>query len=101
MAISAALKTIIEKHIDEVDGDRFDAIVCEAILEDVLDELLDMCYKSGITIPPEVVTKQLSDYYVNKGNFTAEEKDSYNRKINYLINKHQVVIIRTMDAPKH
>lgn len=94
------LKLLIEKHIEEIDKEVFDSLVYECIQKDILDDLLDVCYSTEITIPPEVVTKQLYEFYVKRIVKTEEERARYMRKINYLINKHQNIIVKTLDAPK-
>lgn len=101
MPTSLKLKTIIESHANDLDIPKYDNIVRDAIREDVLDELLDTFYKADTTIPPEVVTKQLYDFYIARVVKTEEERARYMRKINYLINKHQNVIVKTLDAPKN
>lgn len=101
MTVSPMLKSIIESHANDLDIPKYDNIVRDAIREDVLDELLDTFYKGNITIPPEVVTKQLYDFYITRVVKTEEERARYMKKINYLINKHQNVILKTLDAPKN
>ena len=100
MARSQALKTILETHVTDLDTHTFDPIVRDAIRGDILDELLDAFYRIEITIPPEVVTKELYNFYILRVAKTQEERDRYKRKINYLINKHQNVIVKTLDAPQ-
>ena len=100
MTVSPKLKSIIESHDEDLDTNKYDNIVRDAIREDVLDELLDAFYKIDITIPPEVVTKQLYEFYIKRVVTTEEDRKRYMRKINYLINKHQNVIVKTLDAPK-
>ncbi len=101
MTVSPKLKSIIESHDEDLDTQKYDNIVRDAIREDVLDELLDTFYRIDITISPEVVTKQLYDFYIKRVVKTEEERARYMRKINYLINKHQNVIVKTLDAPKN
>lgn len=99
--MNAKVKAIIEKYINEIESEKFENIVRDAIKEGVLDELLDDFYKVDITISPEIVTKQLYDFYIMRVVKTDEERARYMRKINYLINKHQTVIVKTLDAPKN
>ena len=98
--IKAELKLLIEKYADELDRDVFDSLVYDCIEKDILDDLLDLLYSIDITLPPEVVTKQLYEFYIKRVVKTEEEQVRYMRKINYLINKHQNVIVKTLDAPK-
>ena len=100
MTVSPKLKSIIESHDEDLDTQKYDKIVQDAIREDVLDELLDAFYRIDITIPPEIVTKQLYEFYIKRVVQTEEERACYMTKINYLINKHQNVIVKTLDAPK-
>ena len=104
--MNAKVKAIIERHkndLDKIDTDKsgFENILHDAIKENVLDDVLDIFYAADITIPPEVVTKQLYDFYIVRVVKTDEERARYMRKINYLINKHQNVIVQTLDAPKN
>ena len=104
--MNTTAKEIIERYADDLDKNgagkgEFENIVREAIKENVLDDVLDIFYASDITIPPEVVTKQLYDFYIVRVVKTDEERARYMQKINYLINKHQNVIVKTLDAPKN
>ena len=104
--MNTTAKAIIERHkndLDKIDTDKsgFENIVRDAIKENVLDDVLDIFYAADITIPPDVVTKQLYDFYIVRVVKTDEERARYVRKINYLINKHQNVIVKTLDAPKN
>lgn len=98
--IKSELKLIIEKYADELDRNVFDSLVYDCIEKDILDELLDALYIADVTIPLEVVTKQLYEFYIKRVVKTEEERARYMRKINYLINKHQNVIVKTLDAPQ-
>ena len=94
------VKALIEKYITEMEAEKFENIVRDAIVDNILDELLDVLYKADITISPEIVTKQLYDFYIMRLIKDSEERLRYKRKINYLINKHQNVIVKTLDAPE-
>lgn len=98
--LSPKLKNIIESHINDIEIQMYDNLVCEAIHQDALDELLDAFYTIDITIPPEVVTKQLYEFYIKRAVKSEEAETRYMRKINYLINKHQNTIVKTWDLPK-
>ena len=100
MTISPKLKAIIKNHDEDLGAQKYDNLVRDALRDGILDELLDAFYRIDITIPPEVVTKQLYEFYIKKVVKTEAERTRYRRKINYLINKHQVVIVKTLDAPK-
>ncbi len=99
MAISQTLKNILEAHISDLGNHKFDNIVRKAIEENILDELLDVFYRMDISIPPDIVTRELYNFYIPRVVKTAKERNRYRRKIYYLINKHQNVIVKTLDAP--
>ena len=104
--MNTTAKAIIERHQDDLDKNgigkaNFENIVRDAIKANVLDDVLDIFYVADITIPPEVVTKQLYDFYSVRVVKTDEERARYMRKINYFINKHQNVFVKTLDAPKN
>ena len=99
MAVSQTLKQILEAHISDLDSHKFDNIVRKSIEENILDELLDVFYRMEISIPPDIVTKELYNFYIPRVVKTAKERARYRRKIYYLINKHQNVIVKTLDAP--
>ena len=100
--MNTTAKAIIERHkndLDKIDTDKsgFENILHDAIKENVLDEVLDIFYAADITIPPEVVTKQICDFYIIKIATSPEGRD----KINYLINKNQIAIIKALDTIKN
>ena len=100
--MNTTAKAIIERHkndLDKIDTDKsgFENILHDAIKENVLDDILDIFYAADITIPPEVVTKQICDFYITKIATSPEGRD----KINYLINKNQIAIIKALDTIKN
>ena len=100
--MNTTAKAIIDRHkndLDKIDTDKsgFENILHDAIKENVLDEVLDIFYAADITIPPEVVTKQICDFYITKIATSPEGRD----KINYLINKNQIAIIQALDTIKN
>ena len=100
--MSTTAKAIIRRYkddLDKIDTDKsgFENILHDAIKENVLDEVLDIFYAADITIPPEVVTKQICDFYITKIATSPEGRD----KINYLINKNQIAIIKALDTIKN
>lgn len=104
--MTATTKAIIEKYGAELNknglGDNeIENIVRDAIKTNALDDVLDSFYAANIDIPPQIVTKQLYDFYIVRVVKTDEECTRYMRKINYLINKHQNVIVKNLDAPKN
>ena len=100
--MNTTAKAIIERHkndLDKIDTDKsgFENILHDAIKENVLDDVLDIFYAADITIPPEVVTKQICDFYITKIATSPEGP----HKINYLINKNQIAIIKALDTIKN
>ena len=98
--MNATLKAIIEKHQTDLDTDKFDNFVRDAIKENVLDELLDSFYVAGITIPPEIVTEQLFDFYIAQNIQDKNECLRYLGKIKYLINKQQALMVKNIEISK-
>lgn len=99
--MNTTVKSIIERHKDDLDKNgigkpKFENIIRDALKENVLDDVLDIFYAADITIPPEVVTKQLCEFYIAPIATTPEERD----KINYLINKNQTAIIKALNTIK-
>ena len=90
------VKNLIEQHINEVDAERFDAIVEEAIRAGVLNELLDAFYEADISIPPHVITKQICQVSLKDTASSAEDLARSKDRFRYLINKHQLVIAETL-----
>lgn len=81
--MNTTAKAIIERHkddLDKIDTDKsgFENILHDAIKENVLDDVLDIFYAADITIPPEVVTKQICDFYNNKIATTPQKRDKIN-----------------------
>lgn len=99
--MNTKLQKIIKRYTDDFNANKFENIVREAIKDDVLDELLDICYGLDIPISPEIVTEQLYDFYITRVVKTEDERARYRKKMNYLINKHQVVVVKTMDIPQN
>ena len=100
--MNATTKAIIEKYGAELKknglGDnQIENIVRDAIKENVLDDVLDSFYVANIDIPPQIVTKQLCDFYITK--IATSPEGRY--KINYLINKNQIAIIKALDTIKN
>ena len=81
--MNTTAKAIIERHkndLDKIDTDKsgFENILHDAIKENVLDDVLDIFYAAGITIPPEVITKQSCDFYITKIATSPEGRDKIN-----------------------
>ena len=96
--MNAKVKEIIEKHISDINNHNFNMTVQEAIKENVLDELLDVFYKSTISIPVETITKYLYEFYLENSPNPPDEK--LTKKIRYMINKSQLLIFKTLCTNK-
>ena len=99
--MTATTKAIIEKYGAELNknglGDnQIENIVRDAIKENVLDDVLDSFYAANIDIPPEVVAKQLCDFYIAKIATTDDERAQHVLKFHYLINIYQKRIIKSL-----
>ena len=80
------IRALIKKH-----SENYALLIYEAIQEGLLDDVLDVIYESGATISPDIVRAQLEKYYnVN----SIKDK----RKIDYMINKKQYLIVKSMFA---
>ena len=93
------VRAIIEKHIDSIEKLECTAAVEEALKEQVLDELIDVLHSVGLNVPPETVTKCLYEFYFPQAAHSAEERERCRLKLEYLINKHQIIIAKNMEIP--
>lgn len=67
--------------------------------KDLLDELLDLLYKCGASVSTETITKQLVDFYVKSDSgIPLSQKEALEAKARYLINKHQIALMKTIVA---
>ncbi len=93
------LKEFLRNRQSYVEKEDYDTLIREAISENLLDEFLDLYFDAGEDIPVELVYKHLCNYYIQKkAVLSATEKDKVNRKIQYIINKHQKVVFQTFFA---
>ena len=77
----AKIRTLIEEY-----GKDHEALVYEALKEGVLDELLDIIYKSDASISTDIVIKQLFKHY--KDSLPKEKKKQYAIMLTHLTNKY-------------
>ena len=83
-----------------IENEDFDKLICEEAIKDgILDELLDFLYECGATVSTEAVAVQLNDYYIIKAPaLTVSQKAELARKAQYTVNKHQIVVYKTLTA---
>ena len=76
--------------------ETYGTLVAEALKEGVLEELLDILYEAETSdrISPSIVFEQLNKYYLAKIPSSKEKSQQVNT-INYLINKHQCLLMKT------
>ena len=77
----AKIRTLVEKY-----GNEHETLVYEALKEGILDELLDIIYKSGASINTDIVINQLFKYY--KDSISKENKKQFACTLTYLTNKY-------------
>lgn len=93
--MSPELKNFLNKHITDIENEEIDKLICQEVIEKkLLDELLDFLYDCGAPLSTGVVTDQLIKYYIlNNPKLTAEQKETLQLKIGYLINKYQATLV--------
>ena len=95
--MNAKVKAIIEKYINEIESEKFENIVRDAIKEGVLDELLDILFQSKVDISADTMTKCLCACYIpNWNSLSAEAREKKVRSITHAINKSQIAIFKAM-----
>ena len=96
--MNAKVKAIIEKQINEIESEKFENIVRDAIKEGVLEDLLDVLNTAGLDVPVKVVTMSLCEHYVSNWNsLTRELRENKVRNITNAINKNQIKIFKAMN----
>ena len=89
------LKEFLENHRANIEKEEFDKLICREVIENGwLDELLDFLYKCGASVSTEVITKQLIEVHASKD--AANHKEDLETRIRYLINKHQIMLFKTI-----
>ena len=96
--MNAKVKAIIEKYINEIESEKFENIVRDAIKEGVLEDLLDVLNTAELDVPVKVVTMCLCEHYVSNWNsLTKEVRENKVRNITNAINKNQINIFKAMN----
>lgn len=89
------LKEFLENHRANIEKEEFDKLICREVIENGwLDELLDFLYECGASVSTEVITEQLIEFHVAKK--PSNNKEDSETRIRYLINKHQIALIKTI-----
>ena len=93
--MTPALKNYLNTNRAHIEKEEFDKFICPEVIENGwLDELLDFLYECGASVSTEVITKQLIEFYAAK-NPSNHNEDTYAR-VRYLINKHQIALVKTI-----
>ena len=93
------LKEFLENHRANIEKEEFDKLICREVIENGwLDELLDFLYECGASVSTEVIAKQLIEFYAAKK--TPNHKEDLETRIRYLINKHQIMLFKTLSDEK-
>lgn len=96
--MSPQLKEYLLRNVEYVENEEFDKLISPELIENgLIDELLDVLYELGGSISPEVVTKQLVDFYAkHKLRISESKKEALETKFIYLANKHQVALYKSL-----
>lgn len=93
--MTPALKSYLINNKCHIEKEEFDKLICREVIENGwLDELLDFLYKHGASVSTEVITKQLIEVHASKE--AANHKEDLETRIRYLINKHQIMLFKTI-----
>ena len=93
--MTPALKSYLNNNKCHIDKEEFDKLICREVIENGwLDELLDILYECGASVSTEVITKQLIEVHASKK--AANHKEDLETRIRYLINKHQIMLFKTI-----
>ena len=93
--MTPALKNYLNNNKCYIEKEEFDKLICREVIENGwLDELLDLLYECGASFSTEVITKQLIEVHASKE--TANHKEALETRIRYLINKHQIMLFKTI-----
>lgn len=93
--MTPALKSYLSNNKCHIEKEEFDQLICREVIENGwLDELLDFIYKCGASVSTEVITKQLIEVHASKE--AANHKEDLETRIRYLINKHQIMLFKTI-----
>jgi hypothetical protein len=93
--MTPALKNYLDNNKCYIEKEEFDKLICPEVIENgLLDELLDLLYECGASVSTEVITKQLIEVHASKE--AANHKEDLETRIRYLINKHQIMLFKTI-----
>jgi len=93
--MTPALKSYLNNNKCHIEKEEFDKLICREVIENGwLDELLDILYECGASVSTEVITKQLIEVHASKE--AANHKEDLETRIRYLINKHQIMLFKTI-----
>lgn len=93
--MTPALKSYLSNNKCHIEKEEFDQLICCEVIENGwLDELLDFLYECGASVSTEVITKQLIEVHASKE--AANHKEDLETRIRYLINKHQIMLFKTI-----
>lgn len=100
--MSPQLKEFLIRNTHHIEKEEFDKLICPEVMEKGwLDELLNFLYKCGGSVSTEVVTQQLINFYIkDASDLTANQKEDLETKTRYLMNKHQIELIKTISTEK-
>lgn len=92
------LKEYLILNKSNIEKSEFDMLISREVIENGwLDELLDFLYECGATVSTEIITQKLIDYYItNDRAIDPSKKESVEAKARYLINKHQIALMKTI-----
>ncbi|MBQ8742936.1 MAG: hypothetical protein IJZ03_06170 [Clostridia bacterium] len=97
--MTPALKNYLNNNKCYIEKEEFDKLICPEVIENGwLDELLDLLYECGASVSTEVIAKQLIEFYAAKK--TPNHKEALETRIRYLINKHQIMLFKTLSDEK-
>ena len=95
--MTAELKAYLNKNKSNIEREEFDALVTAEVIEKgILEEMLDFLCECGVGVSTEAVTRALTDYYLR--NAPAKERENAERKVGYLLNRHQITLFKTLVA---
>lgn len=93
--MTPSLKSYLSNNKRHIEKEEFDKLICREVIENGwLDELLDFLYKYGASVSTEVITKQLIEVHASKE--AANHKEDLETRIRYMINKHQIMLFKTI-----
>ena len=93
--MTPALKNYLNNNRCYIEKEEFDKLICHEVIENGwLDELLGFLYEYGASVSTDVITKQLIEFHMEKK--PSNYKEDLETRIRYLINKHQIMLFKTI-----